>query len=173
MRTVTPLAVVAALLLAPASQAEPAPLAKDLAADLADVKGKLVGLAEAIPADQYGWAPAEGVRTVSQALMHVAGGNYFFVNFLGGEVPAGVDPRGLESITDPAEVKKQLAASFDTLSALIGNASEERLAETVDMFGRQATIAGAMHSAVSHGHEHLGQMIAYARSVGVTPPWSL
>jgi uncharacterized damage-inducible protein DinB len=25
---------------------------------------------------------------------------------------------------------------------------------------------------VSHEHEHLGQMIAYARSNGVTPPWS-
>ena len=25
---------------------------------------------------------------------------------------------------------------------------------------------------VTHNHEHLGQMIAYARSVGVTPPWT-
>jgi uncharacterized damage-inducible protein DinB len=25
---------------------------------------------------------------------------------------------------------------------------------------------------VAHLHEHLGQLIAYARSVGVVPPWS-
>jgi uncharacterized damage-inducible protein DinB len=25
---------------------------------------------------------------------------------------------------------------------------------------------------VTHMHEHLGQSIAYARSIGVTPPWS-
>jgi hypothetical protein len=25
---------------------------------------------------------------------------------------------------------------------------------------------------VTHMHEHLGQMIAYARMNGVTPPWS-
>jgi uncharacterized damage-inducible protein DinB len=25
---------------------------------------------------------------------------------------------------------------------------------------------------VSHGHEHLGQSIAYARTIGVVPPWS-
>jgi len=24
----------------------------------------------------------------------------------------------------------------------------------------------------THLHEHLGQSIAYARSIGVTPPWS-
>jgi hypothetical protein len=25
---------------------------------------------------------------------------------------------------------------------------------------------------VSHGHEHLGQSIAYARTNGIVPPWS-
>jgi hypothetical protein len=25
---------------------------------------------------------------------------------------------------------------------------------------------------VTHAHEHLGQAIAYARSNGITPPWS-
>jgi hypothetical protein len=25
---------------------------------------------------------------------------------------------------------------------------------------------------VSHGHEHLGQSIAYARTNGIAPPWS-
>ena len=32
----------------------------------------LVAMADAIPADKYGWRPAPGVRSVSEVLMHVA-----------------------------------------------------------------------------------------------------
>jgi len=34
--------------------------------------GKLILLAEAIPADKYTWRPAEGVRSVSEVLLHVS-----------------------------------------------------------------------------------------------------
>jgi hypothetical protein len=36
----------------------------------------LVSLAEAIPADKYGWRPEPGVRSVSEVLMHIAQSNY-------------------------------------------------------------------------------------------------
>lgn len=41
-----------------------------------EVEEKVVGLAEAIPADKYGWRPAPGVRSVSEALMHIASAHY-------------------------------------------------------------------------------------------------
>ena len=34
------------------------------------------------------------------------------------------------------------------------------------------TLAEAAFGMTGDQHEHLGQLIAYARSVGVTPPWS-
>ena len=40
------------------------------------------------------------------------------------------------------------------------------------LFGRDSTNAGVALLLITHMHEHLGQSIAYARSNGVTPPWS-
>ena len=145
----------------------------DLLGDLSDLEGKIVGLAEAIPEDQYSWRPSEGVRSVSEALMHTATANYFFPSRLGTQPPEGVNLGGLESITAKDEVVKTLKASFAHLRGAIEGLSDDRLSEDIDTFGGQkATISGFLHFALSHCHEHLGQMIAYARSVGVTPPWS-
>jgi len=40
------------------------------------------------------------------------------------------------------------------------------------LFGKDSTNAGVALLIITHMHEHLGQSIAYARSVKVTPPWS-
>jgi len=37
---------------------------------------------------------------------------------------------------------------------------------------RDTTIRATWIAAVTHFHEHLGQLIAYGRSNNVTPPWS-
>jgi uncharacterized damage-inducible protein DinB len=145
---------------------------KDLLADLASLESKIVGLAEAIPEDKYSWQPGEGVRTVSQAIMHAAGANYFFPTFLGKTIPEGIDARGFEQITDKATVVKTAKESFAHLRAAIEGVTDEQLDGEVKAFGQQMTGAGFLHFAVSHNHEHLGQLIAYARSNGVTPPWS-
>ena len=55
-----------------------------MAANLADVEGKVVGLAEAIPEAKYGWSPTDDVRTVSEVLLHVAAANHFFSSRIGG-----------------------------------------------------------------------------------------
>jgi hypothetical protein len=40
------------------------------------------------------------------------------------------------------------------------------------VFGRPSTRRATWIFAVAHLHEHLGQLIAYARSNSVVPPWS-
>jgi hypothetical protein len=42
----------------------------------------------------------------------------------------------------------------------------------VEVFGQKNTTRGMWILAVTHLHEHLGQLIAYARSNNVVPPWS-
>jgi hypothetical protein len=41
------------------------------------VSQQLVALAEAIPADKYGWRPAPGVRSTSEVFMHIALANFY------------------------------------------------------------------------------------------------
>src|SRR5688500_15793237 len=71
-------------------------------------------LAEAIPADQFTWRPAPGVRSVSEVLLHVAGANQDLPRRAGVQPPAGFSGQGYEqSTTDKAKVIAELKKSFD------------------------------------------------------------
>jgi uncharacterized damage-inducible protein DinB len=136
---------------------------------------KLLALANAVPAEKYTWKPADGVRTVGEVFNHVASANYFFPTFWnGGKVPPGIDPRTFEKEMggDKAKTIDILTKSFDYVRQEIVAAPEGDLNRNIKIFGQDATVRDAMLVVVTHAHEHLGQSIAYARSIGVVPPWS-
>ena len=151
-------------------------LQSEMLADLDQVRGKYVTLAEAMPESAYGWRPGEGVRSVSEVYMHVASANVGIVaGVLGVSPPEGVESwygQDAESITDKATVVEALGASFDYVAEVIEGTSDARLSEAVNLFGGDSTVRGALTLVQTHAHEHLGQSIAYARTNGVTPPWS-
>ena len=128
--------------------------------------------AEAIPQDKYSWRPGAGVRSVSEAFMHVAGGNYFLMTFAGVTAPAGMS-ENMDAITDRAQVLDNLKRSFAHARAAIAAASDADLDKPTEMFGQKTTYRNVYLTEVSHAHEHLGQLIAYARMNGITPPWSM
>ena len=140
-------------------------------ANLADVEGKLMQLAEAIPAEKYRWRPAPDIRSVSEVFTHVAGSNYFLLTFVGRQPPPDL-PQDIESIRDKHAVTAELKKSFAHLRAAADTMQEADLARAVKMFGNSTTHRGVYMTILSHLHEHLGQSIAYARMNGVTPPWS-
>lgn len=145
----------------------------DILWQIHDAEKKLLQLAEATPAEKYGWRPSEGVRTTGEVFMHVAGGNYFLPTFWGGKVPEGVDPRGFEKMgNDKAKVIETLKASFAHATKVIEALPDADLDRQIKMFGNDTTVRMAVLVVATHGHEHLGQAIAYARSSGVVPPWS-
>jgi uncharacterized damage-inducible protein DinB len=179
--------VFAALLLATsaaplaAQQAAPAGgVVADLARDVAQVERKIIGLAKAVPADKYAWRPGAGVRSVGELVMHVAADNYLFPVMLG----TAADPStGITTDYSTAQAfeKRQLPRdsaivelerSFAFLKKSLSATPEAKLGDKISMFGQQFTTQQALLLATVHLHEHLGQFIAYARSNGVTPPWS-
>ena len=134
---------------------------------------KIVQLADAMPEDQYDWRPSEGVRSVKEALMHVASANFFFGSMLGASVPEGINPRELESsIESKEDAVKILKQSIDFARKAVDKVDGASLDEEIDLFGSKAPRTRLIVLVAEHAHEHLGQMIAYARSTGVTPPWS-
>ena len=135
---------------------------------------RLIALANAMPADKYGWKPGEGVRSTGEVFNHVAAANYFLPTFWGAKVPAGVNPQALEKEMsgDKAKTVEVLTKSFDNLREAILAVPDSDLDRKIKMFGQDATVRDAMMVLASHAHEHLGQSIAYARSNGVVPPWS-
>lgn len=154
------------------------PTATDLRAltlqDLRDSEEKLTSLAEAIPADKYGWRPAPGVRSISEVFMHVANANFFYPTFWGVQPPASVKGQNLEkSVTEKAKVVQMLRDSFAHLEKAVEEISNEQMAKTFDYFGEQMSTSALLFHSANHAHEHLGQSIAYARMNGVVPPWSM
>ena len=155
------------------SVASQAGLRGEILAEIDAVEKKLVDLAGAVPPEKFGWRPGEGVRSVSEVYMHVAGGNYMIPTFIGIKPPEGID-RGMEkSVTEKDKVVAALKQSFDHLRKAVRDTPDADWDSKVKLFGRiDSSKRGVFLLLLNHAHEHLGQSIAYARSNGVAPPWS-
>lgn len=151
----------------------PTGLKGEMLMNISGAEDKLNQLAAAIPEDKYSWRPAEGVRSPAEVFMHVAGANYGIPSFWGVKPPEGFDFKTYEkSLTKKADIQKALEASFAYMKAALAAASDEDLAKPAEFFGFKTTVRGGYLLVLSHVHEHLGQMIAYARMNGVVPPWT-
>jgi uncharacterized damage-inducible protein DinB len=169
----------------PATAAQSTATVSGLRADviwqLTDAEKKLVALAEATPQEKYGWRPGPGVRSVSEVYMHIAGGNYFIPTFLGVKMPENIS-RDMEliggemkfgkTVTEKAKVVEALKQSFDHARKAVEATPDSDLDKKVKVFGQEPSERMMLIGLVSHGHEHLGQSIAYARTNGIAPPWS-
>src|SRR5262249_42663830 len=145
----------------------------DYLAEVDDVGKKLVDLAQKMPADKYSWRPAQGVRSVGEVYVHVANSNSNSAGFLGGPRLGGLSRDSEKTITDKARIVELLRKSIENLKSAAANVGERDLDKRVKTYGdRELTERQVLIRNLNHMHEHLGQSIAYARSNGVTPPWS-
>ena len=134
---------------------------------------KFTRLAEAIPADKYTWRPAPDARSIAEVFLHVAAANYNAYRLVGTPPPAGLDLKNLEkSTTDKAKIIATLKDSFAHAKDAIKAIPDADLDKSLDWFGGKNTERGVLLFIVRHAAEHLGQSIAYARSIGVVPPWT-
>ena len=142
-------------------------------AEIDDVGKKLVDLAQAMPADKYSWRPAPGVRSVGEVYVHVVAGNSTLPSFLGAPRMEGVSRDSEKTVTDKARIVELLRKSIAHARAAAAGVADADLDKRVKTFGdREMTERQVLFRILDHMHEHLGQSIAYARSNGVTPPWS-
>ena len=145
-------------------------------ADLDTLHAKITALAMAIPEDKYTWRPFAGVRSISEVLTHVVHEYYYFVpTSVGGAPPSDFGPplaaeKRLSAITKKSQILDELAKSWAHTRAQVGSVDAAHLTGTYRPWG--TTIDNASLLMAGDLHEHLGQLIAYARMNGVKPPWS-
>ena len=145
--------------------------------DLETLRGKFVGLAQAFPQDKYTWRPMEGVRSVSEVLMLAAMEGYSFIPNSFGAKPADI-PREemgkLRTISDKAQVIEHLNKGFahakKELEAL--DAATLTAKRKIMISPNPLAVTDIALGIGGDLHEHLGQMIAYARMNKIVPPWS-
>ena len=135
-------------------------------------QAQVIQLAEAFSAEQYDWRPAEGVNSVGEALMHVAGGNYFLASKMGFAPPADVDMMKLGEIKGKENIIAALKKSNEFVLAKIMDVETSTFNEEVDFGFAKMNKLGGLLAIMEHNGEHKGQLIAYARSNDVVPPWS-
>lgn len=138
-----------------------------------DASGKILALADAIPEATYGWRPMEGVSSVRGVLVHVTETNLSLGGRLGGTPPAGLDRSTVgASMKTKAEALAVTKQGMDYIRGVLAAVPAADLMPEVNVFGSKAPKLRVALLPVDHAHEHLGQLIAYARMNHIVPPWS-
>lgn len=135
-------------------------------------QNQVIQLAEAFSEEQYDWRPMEGVNSVGDALLHVASANYFIGSKMGFAPPEDVDIMGLSKITGKDNIITALKKSNAWVLDKVGEVKNDDLGTEVDFGFMKMNKLGGLLIIMEHNGEHKGQLIAYARSNGVVPPWS-
>jgi hypothetical protein len=151
---------------------------KQFVEDLDSLQSKFLALANAFPADKYAWRPGPGVRSVGEVFMHVASEYYVYAPMAYGAARSPVIPRGqdsfktFESKASKDDVLKHLTEGFAYTKQQIAGLDPAAITGTKKLFGGDHTIIETSFAMTDDLHEHLGQLIAYARMNKVVPPWS-
>ena len=145
-------------------------------ADLDTMQKKYVGLAEAFPPDKYTWKPMDGVRSVSEVLMLVAFEGYNFVPTSFGAKPADLGSKEeaakLRTLSDKTQVIAHLNKGFAHAKQALEGIDPATLTGKRKLFGAERSSLDIALLVGGDIHEHLGQLIAYARMNHIVPPWS-
>ena len=143
-------------------------------ADIEVMRGKFIGLAQAFPADKYTWRPMDGVRSVSEVLMLMVTEAYGFApTALGGKPGLTREEMApLSKVTDKAQVVDQLTKSFAYAKQTLEAIDPATLTAKRRVMGQDRALPDIVIAVGGDMHEHLGQLIAYARTNHIVPPWS-
>jgi uncharacterized damage-inducible protein DinB len=145
----------------------------EILAEVMIQEDKFTRLAEAIPAEKYSWRPSADVRSFAEVFLHVSAANYNLYKLVGTPPPEGFKADGFDkSTSDKTKVIATLKDSFAHAKKAIGAMPDANLEKSLDWFGGKNTQRGILVFIVRHAAEHLGQSIAYARFIGVVPPWT-
>jgi len=146
--------------------------------DIETMKDKWVGLAGAFDESDYDWRPMEGVRSVREVLgVAITEANLFPGAWGSAPGPGAAAGFGAErtraAALSQSDMMAALEASFDYMAGVVRDMdSERRMADARYFDGSQMETHAHIAMALGDMHEHLGQLIAYARTNHVVPPWS-
>lgn len=162
---------------------QPPTTAGIMAGQLKTLRGEIVPLLEAMPAEKVAFVPPtsmglfEKSRTFLQQATHVAAVNYAVCSAILAEknpTDMGTNENGPASIRTKQDAVKYMNDSFDYCDRALKTLTADNFTELVPSpFGQGKMPKGAAASiATWHGFDHYGQMALYARMNGIVPPAS-
>jgi uncharacterized damage-inducible protein DinB len=158
-----------------------------LLAEVANQEYELRSAAEAMPAEKYGFRPAEGmfkgehpqygpaeVRTFGEIVKHVACSNFAFEAEMDGKTPPErCDMGEPSSAKTRSELLVYLRDSFAALEKSIGAIDAKNMFDPIEgPYAGPTTRLRLAGVAIWHAADHYGQMTIYLRLNGIVPPVS-
>lgn len=170
---------------------ELSPLHREYLWELDLARRQILALADSIPEEAYGWRPAEDARSFSAVLVHIAAANLMLLyradsvmpvvmEFCGSIEGEGVQQwlamvhKGLETektLTAKSAVRDLLDRSFEAVRESFATTADNELEHLRDLSGEVTTMRRIYLRILVHTGEHMGQAIAYARTMGFQVPW--
>ena len=147
---------------------------------LTSTEREVVGLADAMPADKFDFAPTngefKGVRTFALQARHIA----FEINcvaaaLLGEPIPSQERDNGPGDLRSKDQIMKYLRDAFAHAHKAVATLSNANLMETTtDPFNPKAKTPRVVSVGIFYWHtyDHYGQMVEYLRMNGIVPPAS-
>ena len=145
---------------------------------LRNAERDILGLAEAMPADKYNFAPANGqftgVRTFAQQVKHIATFEYVAAASVLGEKPSidqGQNENGPESVQTKEQIIKFLKDGFAYAHKAMQSLTDKNQLDMVaSPFGRgEVPRLNAALFLEWHPFDHYGQMVVYGRMNSIVP----
>jgi len=148
------------------------------------IEGDVLGLAQKMPADKYGFSPAaskvagsnfEGVRTFGEQVRHLATVMYMVsASVLGDAKPPvdiGPDDSGPRNLKSKEELVNYLKGAIAYTKKAAASVNQKNIFDEVKgPFGPNKTSRlNAISTFAWHSFDHYGQMVVYARLNGVKP----
>ena len=144
---------------------------------------QVMGVAKAMPAEKYDFAPSpaifaatqgvkfDTVRTFAQEATHLADANYYFYGVVSGLKP-DIDLKAIGSLTKKEDIVAALSASFVFAHKAVATITPQNAFITIKGVDGMQTRATLAAFGVAHGYDHYGQMVEYLRMNGLVPPGS-
>jgi uncharacterized damage-inducible protein DinB len=130
------------------------------------VKNNLIGAANAMPEENYSFAPVPEEMTFGKWVAHVSDSQTGTCSALNGQPTRG----DAATKTSKADLVAALKASFDLCDAAFASVTDANALELVSAGRGQSSRAGALAGVNVHDNECYGSMAVYMRIKGVVPP---
>jgi uncharacterized damage-inducible protein DinB len=134
------------------------------------VSGAVIGAAQKMPEENYGFKPTPEVRSFGQIVGHVADAQYMFCALAQGEPnPA----KGIEKTkTSKADLVAALKDAVAYCNKAFDSMTDAKGSQMVKFMNYDVAKLTVFSINTAHADEHYGNIVTYLRIKGIVPPTS-
>ncbi len=132
-----------------------------------NMKNMVVNSAKAMPEENWGFVPVEGLRAFGDQVKHITTSNRYFIGTLAGEDNNDKNKHTLQNIQGKEAIIADLEQSFDYVISTLPKI--QGFDEQINLFGQTLTRMEALMLTEHHLHREQGKITIYMRMKAVAP----